>query len=56
MQYLSFRYTERLAEVGVEASVGSKGDAYDNALVESVIGLLGKGSDDVELATLQWVH
>jgi transposase InsO family protein len=38
-QYLSIRYTERLAEAGVEASVGSRGDAYDNAMAESVIGL-----------------
>jgi transposase InsO family protein len=38
-QYLSIRYTERLAEAGLEASVGSKGDAYDNAMAESVIGL-----------------
>jgi len=38
-QYLSIRYTERLAAAGIEASVGSRGDAYDNALAESVIGL-----------------
>ena len=38
-QYLSSRYTERLAAAGIEASVGSRGDAYDNALAESVIGL-----------------
>ncbi len=38
-QYLSIRYTERLAEAGIETSVGSRGDAYDNALAESVIGL-----------------
>ena len=37
-QYLSIRYTERLAEVGIEPSVGSVGDSYDNALAESVIG------------------
>ena len=64
-QYLSIRYTERLAEAGIEASVGSKGDAYDNALAESVIGLFKtevirhagpwKGLDDVEMATLEWV-
>ena len=64
-QYLSIRYTERLAEAGLEASVGSKGDAYDNALAESVIGLFKteviwhagpwKGLDDVEFATLEWV-
>ena len=38
-QYLSMRYTERLAEAGIEPSVGSRGDSYDNALAESVIGL-----------------
>ena len=37
-QYLSIRYTERLAEAGIESSVGSTGDSYDNALAESVIG------------------
>jgi transposase InsO family protein len=65
VQYLSIRYTERLAEAGIEPSVGSKGDSYDNAMAESVIGLfkaevihrLGpwKGFDDVEYATLEWV-
>ena len=39
VQYLAIRYTERLAEAGIEPSVGSKGDSYDNALAESVIGL-----------------
>lgn len=38
-QYLSIRYTERLREAGIEPSVGSVGDPYDNALAESVIGL-----------------
>ena len=38
-QYLSMRYTERLADAGIEPSVGSRGDSYDNALAESVIGL-----------------
>jgi len=38
-QYLSIRYTQRLAEAGFEPSVGSKGDSYDNAMAESVIGL-----------------
>lgn len=38
-QYLSIRYTERLGEAGVAPSVGSRGDSYDNALAESVIGL-----------------
>jgi transposase InsO family protein len=65
VQYLSIRYTERLAEAGLEASVGSKGDSYDNAMAESINGLykaevihrLGpwKGVDDVEYATLDWV-
>ncbi len=65
VQYLSIRYTERLAEAGIEASVGSRGDSYDNALAESVIGLYKaecirhegpwKGLDDVEYATLTWV-
>ncbi len=64
-QYLSIRYTERLAEAGVEASVGSRGDAYDNALAESLIGLYKtevirhagpwRGLEDVEFATLEWV-
>ena len=64
-QYLSIRYTERLAEAEIEPSVGSRGDSYDNALAESVIGLyktevirhLGpwRGLDDVEYATLDWV-
>ncbi len=39
-QYLSIRYTERLAEAGVEPSVGSVGDSYDNAFVETINGLL----------------
>ena len=38
-QYLSIRYTERLAEVGIEASVGSVGDAYDNTMAETLNGL-----------------
>ena len=64
-QYLSIRYTERLATAGIEASVGSGGDAYDNALAESVIGLFKtevirhagpwRRLDDVEYATLEWV-
>ncbi len=64
-QYLSIRYTERLAEAGIEPSVGSRGDSYDNALAESVIGLYKtevirhdgpwRGLEDVELATLEWV-
>jgi transposase InsO family protein len=65
VQYLSIRYTERLAEAGIEPSVGSKGDSYDNALAESVIGLFKtevirrsgpwRGHEDVEFATLKWV-
>ena len=65
VQYLSIRYTERLEEAGIETSVGSRGDAYDNAMAESVIGLYKaevirhegpwKGLDDVEFATLEWV-
>lgn len=65
VQYLSIRYTERLAEAGIEPSVGSKGDSYDNALAESVIGLFKtevirqrgpwRGMEDVEFATLEWV-
>jgi transposase InsO family protein len=65
VQYLSIRYTERLAEAGVEPSVGSVGDSYDNALAESVIGLYKteiirregpwRNLEAVELATLKWV-
>ncbi len=64
-QYLSIRYTERLAEAGIEASVGSVGDSYDNALAESIIGLYKteviwprgpwKNIEEVEYATLEWV-
>ena len=64
-QYLSIRYTERLAEVGIESSVGSVGDSYDNALAESIIGLYKtevirargpwRNIDAVEYATLEWV-
>jgi len=65
VQYLSIRYTQRLAEAGIEPSVGSKGDSYDNALAETVIGLFKtevirkrgpwRGLEDVEFATLEWV-
>jgi putative transposase len=65
VQYLSIRYTERLAEAGIEPSVGSRGDSYDNALAESVIGLYKaevirrrgpwRSLEDVEFATLEWV-
>ena len=64
-QYLSIRYTERLAEAGIESSVGSVGDSYDNALAESIIGLFKtevirhqgpwKTIDEVEYATCVWV-
>jgi transposase InsO family protein len=64
-QYLSIRYTERLQEVGVEPSVGSTGDSYDNAMAESIIGLYKtevihargpwRSLDAVEYATLEWV-
>jgi transposase InsO family protein len=65
VQYLSIKYTERLAEVGIEPSVGSVGDSYDNALAETVIGLYKtevirrrgpwRHLEDVEFATLEWV-
>jgi putative transposase len=64
-QYLSIRYTERLVEAGIEPSVGSVGDSYDNALAESVIGLYKtevirrrgpwRHLEAVEFATLEWV-
>ena len=64
-QYLSIRYTNRLTEAGIEPSVGSVGDSYDNALAESVIGLYKtelihkrapwKDLDHVEYATLEYV-
>ncbi len=64
-QYLAIRYTERLAEAGIQCSVGTTGDSYDNALAESIIGLFKtevihargpwKSIDPVEYATLEWV-
>ena len=64
-QYLSMRYTDRLAEAGIAPSVGSRGNAYDNALAESVIGLFKtevirrqgpwRNLDTVEFATLTWI-
>jgi transposase InsO family protein len=64
-QYVSIRYTERLAEAGIEPSVGSRGDSYDNALAETINGLYKaelihrrapwKTKEAVELATLEWV-
>ena len=65
VQYLSIRYTERLSDAGAVASVGSKGDSYDNALAESFNGLYKaelirrygpwRGIDDLELATLEYL-
>jgi len=65
VQYLSIRYTERLAEAGIEASVGSIGDSYDNALAETINGLYKaelirpngpwRNIEEVEFATLEWV-
>ena len=64
-QYLSIRYTERLVEAGIESSVGSVGDSYDNALAETIIGLFKteviwprgpwKTIDEVEYAVCEWV-
>ena len=64
-QYVSIRYTERLAEVGIEPSVGSVGDSYDNALAETINGLYKaevihrrgpwRSFEAVEFATLEWV-
>ena len=65
VQYVSISYTERLAEAGIEPSVGSVGDSYDNALAETIIGLYKteliykdgpwRGVEQVELKTLDWV-
>jgi putative transposase len=65
VQYVSIRYTERLAQAGIEPSVGSVGDSYDNALAETVIGLYKaevihrrgpwRSFEAVEFATLEWV-
>jgi putative transposase len=65
VQYLSIRYTERLAEMGIEPSVGSVGDSYDNALAETIHGLYKaevihpnspwRTLEEVEFATLEWV-
>ena len=64
-QYVSIRYTERLAEAGIEPSVGSTGDSYDNAAAEALNKLYKKeviwrqgpwsGVDAVEMATMAWV-
>ena len=65
VQYLSIRYAERLTEAGIESSVGSVGDSYDNALAETINGLYKtevirqqgpwRNIEDVEFATLTWV-
>jgi len=64
VQYVSIRYTQRLAEAGIEPSVGSVGDSYDNALAETLNGLYKaevlhrqswKNREAVEMATLAWV-
>ena len=66
VQYLSIRYTEKMADSGMIASIGTTGDSYDNALAETVNGLYKSevihylkeswnGMNDVELATLEWV-
>ena len=64
-QYLSIRYTERLAVAGIESSVGSVGDSYDNAMAETIFGLFKaeviwpngpwKSLEEVEFAVLEWV-
>jgi transposase InsO family protein len=64
-QYLSIRYSERLLEAGIEPSVGSVGDSYDNALAETINGLFKaevihrrgpwRSAETVEFATLEWV-
>ncbi len=66
VQYTSIRYSERLADVGAIASIGTVGDSYDNALAETVVGLYKtecvktdgpfRTADELELATLSWVH
>ena len=65
MQYVSIKYTERLTEAGIEPSVGSVGDSYDNALAETINGLYKtevirrcgpwRSLEAVEFATLEWV-
>jgi putative transposase len=64
-QYVSIHYTERLVEAGIEPSVGSVGDSYDNALAETINGLYKtevirrrgpwRSLEAVELATLEWI-
>jgi putative transposase len=65
VQYVSIRYSERLLEAGIEPSVGSVGDSYDNALAETINGLFKtevihrrgpwRSAETVEFATLEWV-
>jgi putative transposase len=65
-QYVAIRYSNRLDDAGAVASIGTVGDSFDNALAESLIGLYKsecvrpegpwRGVDDLELATLSWVH
>jgi transposase InsO family protein len=65
VQYVSIKYTERLAEAGIEPSVGSVGDSYDNALSETINGLYKtemirrcgpwRSLEAVEFATLEWL-
>ncbi|QFS85160.1 Integrase core domain protein (plasmid) [Roseivivax sp. THAF197b] len=65
-QYVSIRYTERLADAGIEPSVGSVGDSYDNALAETINALFKaevihrrgpwRSFEAVEYATLEWVN
>lgn len=64
-QYVSIRYSKHLADAGIEPSVGSRGDSYDNALAETIYGLYKaelihrrapwKTKESLELATLEWV-
>ncbi|WP_188973974.1 integrase core domain-containing protein, partial [Neoroseomonas lacus] len=64
-QYVSIHYTERLAQAGIEPSVGSVGDSYDNALAESINGLYKaevihrrgpwRSLEAVQFATLEWI-
>jgi len=66
VHYLSIRYTERMADAGIEPSVGSVGDSYDNALAETIFGLFRaevirpngpwKNLEEVEFATVEWAH
>ena len=64
-QYVGIRYTVKLAEAGIEPSVSSRGNSYNNALAEAINGLYktelihrrtpGKSKESLELATLEWV-